>query len=162
MISVKIFSWATTCRGTPKQSSKTFSAGRKTPRYSLNRSADYDLGQYLLLGFCVSRYTEIVLKNLLRRSKKLPGTLTFAQQTMICDKIFSWGSAFRGTPKQSSKTDLASRKTPRNSKNRATDYDFRQNLPLGINVSRHTEILPKNVLVVTINPQVHSKPIYEL
>ena len=33
MISVKINSWSSTCRGPPKQTPKTYSAGRKTARY---------------------------------------------------------------------------------------------------------------------------------
>ena len=38
-------------------------------RYSQNRAINYDLRQNRLLGFNVSRYTETVLENVLRRSK---------------------------------------------------------------------------------------------
>ena len=153
MICDEIVSWASTCRGTLKQSSKTCSTGRKTPRYSQNRAINYDLRQNHLLGFNVSRYTETVLGNVLRRSKnpqvqskpryklwfatksspghkrvdgyrntpknvlrrsiKLPGTVTFVLQAMICDEIVSWASSCRSTLKRSSKTCSASRKTPR-------------------------------------------------
>ena len=65
MISVKIFSWASTCQGIPKQTPKTYSAGQKSPRYSQNRATDYDLGRNCLLGMNVSRHTETVPKNLL-------------------------------------------------------------------------------------------------
>ena len=68
----EIVSWASTYRDTLKQSSKTCSAGRKTPRYSQNRAKNYGLRQNRLLGISVSRYTETLLKNVLSRSKKLP------------------------------------------------------------------------------------------
>ena len=69
MICDKIVFWASTCWGTPKQSLKTYSAGRKTARYSQIRATVYDLGRNHLLGISVSRYTEIVLKNVLIKSK---------------------------------------------------------------------------------------------
>ena len=50
-----------------------------------------------LLGISVSRYTEVVLKNVLRRLKKLPDIRKFALQTMMCDKIFYWASVCRST-----------------------------------------------------------------
>ena len=63
-----IVSWASTWRGTLKQSSKTCSAGRKTPSYSQKRAINYALRRNRLLGFNVSRYTETVLENVIRRS----------------------------------------------------------------------------------------------
>ena len=64
-----IVSWTSACRGTPKHSSKTYSVGRKTPRYSQNRVINYDLPQNRLLGINVSKYTETVLENVLSVSK---------------------------------------------------------------------------------------------
>ena len=40
-------------------------------------------------------------KNMLSRSRKLPGTLKFALQAMTCDEIVSWASTCRGTLRQS-------------------------------------------------------------
>ena len=129
-------------RGTPKQSPKTYSGSRKTPRYSQNRATDYDLRQNILLGINVTRYTDIVPKNVLRQSKKNPGTVKTEQQTMIQDEIVSWASMCRRTLKQSSKKYSVGRKTPRHIQNRATIYDLRLYLLLSINLSRHTEIDP--------------------
>ena len=81
---------------------------------------------------------------------------------MISVKIFSWASTCWGTPKQSPKTYSATRKTPRYRQNRATNYDFRQNHFLGIDVSTQTEIVPKKVLRGSKNPQVRSKPSLKL
>ena len=63
-------------------------------------------GSYLL-GVSVSRCTEIILKNVLCRSKYPPGKLQFA------GVVISWAWACNRTPKQSSKTYSAGRKTPR-------------------------------------------------
>ena len=154
MVCDKIVSWASACRGTPKHSSKTCSAGQKS-------SLDHSNSLYRLwfrtksshLGISVSMCTKIVSKNVLsgsknpqvqskpsyklwfatksspvhkrieghrntpknvlRRSKKFPGTVKFTLQAMICDKIVSWASTCRGTLKPSSKTCSACRKTPR-------------------------------------------------
>ena len=95
-------------------------------------------------------------KNVLRKSKKLPGTVKFALQAMICDEIVSWASTCRGTLKQSSKTCSAGRKTPSYSQNRTINYDLRRNRLLGIKVSRYTEAVLENVLSVSKNPQAHS------
>ena len=95
-------------------------------------------------------------KNVLRRSKKLPGTVKFALQAMICDEIVSWASTWRGTLKQSSKTCSAGRKTPTYSQIRAINYDLRQNHLLGIKVSKYIETVLENVLSVSKNSQVHS------
>ena len=89
MICDEIVSWVSTCRDTLEQSSKTCSAGLKTPKYSQNRVTNYDFRQNRLLGISVSRYTETHLKNVLSRSKKLPGSLKFALQTTVCDQIVS-------------------------------------------------------------------------
>ena len=72
--------------------------------------------------------TEIVLKNVLRKSKNLPATLEFALQTIICDEIVSWGSTCRCVRKESPKTYSAGRKTPRYNQNRATNCDLQRNL----------------------------------
>ena len=77
---------------------------------------------------------------------------------MICDKIVSCTSTCRGTPKKSPKTCSEGGKTRRYSENQAKNYDFRQNLLLGINVSRYTETVPKNVPSGSKNLQVQPKP----
>ena len=69
MILYEIVSWASTCRGTPKQSPKMYSAGRKTPQVQSKPSNRLWFRTNCLLGNSVSWYTEIVLKNMLRRSK---------------------------------------------------------------------------------------------
>ena len=79
-------------------------------------------------------------------------------QAMICDEIVSWVSTCRGTLKESSIPCSAGRKTPRYSRNRATNYGLRQNRLLGISVSRYTETLLQNVLSRSKKPQVQSKP----
>ena len=68
MIQDEIVSWAPTCWGKPKRSPKTYSDGRKTPRYSQNWATDYDQGRNCLLGINMSRYTEIVPKKVLSGS----------------------------------------------------------------------------------------------
>ena len=70
---------------------------------------------------------------------------------MICDEIFSWATRW-GTPKYSPKTYSAGQKTLRFIQNRASNYDLRQTLVMGIIVSRHTEIVPKDVLTWPKNP----------
>ena len=69
MICGEIVSWASTCRGTLKQSSKTYSASHKTPRYSQNRAINYCLQQNRFLGISVTRYTKIFLENVLSPSE---------------------------------------------------------------------------------------------
>ena len=91
MVCDKIVFWSSTYLDTLKQSSKRGSAGRKIPRYSQNRATNYGLRQNRLRGMSVSRYTEILLKNVLRGSKKVPGSLKFALQTMVWDQIDSSG-----------------------------------------------------------------------
>ena len=106
----------------------------------------------------MSSFTKIILKNVLSRLKKLPLTLTFAPQTMIKYENVSWASTCRDTSKQSPKTYSEGRKTPRYSRNRATNYDLQKNLRLGISVSRYTEIILNNVLWRSRNAQVYWKP----
>ena len=69
MIQDEIVFWAWTCWGTPKLSPKTYSDGRKTPKYSQNWATDYDSGRNRLLGFNVLRHTKTMPKNVFRRSK---------------------------------------------------------------------------------------------
>ena len=91
-----------------------------------------------------------------------PGTLKTKLQNMICDKIDSWSSTCRSTPKPFPKTFSAWWETPRYSHNRAADFDLGRNLLLGINVSRQTETVAKDVLSGSENPQAQSKPSYKL
>ena len=94
----------------------------------------------------------------IQQVEKPPGIFITELQTTIQGAIVSWASAYRGTPKQSPKTYSAGWENPRYSQNRATYYELRQNIVLGINVWRHTEIVPKKVLSGSNNPQVGSKP----
>ena len=72
--------------------------------------------------------------------------------------IVTWASACRSTRKRPSTCSKASRYTQIS----VTNYDLRRNHLLGINVSMCTEIVSKNVLSGSQNPQVQSKPSYKL
>ena len=69
MICDKFFFCASTCRGTPKQSQKTYSAGRKTTRYVQIRATDYELERNPVLGINMLRHTETVPKTVFSRPK---------------------------------------------------------------------------------------------
>ena len=68
MICEEIVSWTLTCRGAPKWSSETCSARRKTHRYSVNHALNYEWRRNRLVGTNVSRFTEIVLENVISAS----------------------------------------------------------------------------------------------
>ena len=69
MVCDKIVFWASACRGAPKHSTKTCSGGQKSPKYSQNRAPNYGSQQNRLPGISVTKYTETVLENMLRRSE---------------------------------------------------------------------------------------------
>ena len=157
MICDKFFSWASTWRGTLKQSPKTFSARRKTPSYSQNRATNYELRQNLLLSISVLRYTEIVFKNGLSESKN-PQLQSKPRHRLWFPPKSAPGhqpvKAHRNSPQKSSER---AEKPPGTGQNRATHYDLRQNLLLGISVSRYTKIVLQNLLSGQ-KTHVHSKP----
>ena len=161
MMSDQILSGASTCRGTPKQSPKTYSAGRGTARYSKNRATDYDLGRNSLMGISVSRYSEIVPRNLPDRSKNPRYSQNRATNYDFRQNLPLGINMPRNTEK-SPKTYSAGRKTPRCIQNRATDYDIGRNLLLGINVPSRTETVPRIVISGSKNSQVQSKQSYKL
>ena len=91
------------CRGTQKRSTKKYSAGRKTPRYSHNRATDYDLERYRLLGINVLRHTERVPKNVINRSKN-PKVQSNPRNRLLFRRISSPGhkrvEAHRNSPQK--------------------------------------------------------------
>ena len=89
------------------------SESKKPPGTDKTTTTTYDLRQNLLVGINVSRYNRNRPQKRTQRVKKTPGTVKTELQTMICDEIVSWASMCRGTPKQSSKSCSACRKTPR-------------------------------------------------
>ena len=97
----------------------------------------------------MSRYTEIVLENVISRSKNHPGTLKYARKLLPGYERVTVHRTFL-------KNVLRRRKTPRYSQNRATNYDLRRNRLLGILVSKYNEIVHKNLLSGLKKPQVQS------
>ena len=69
---------------------------------------------------------------------------------------------YHDAPKWSSKTCLACQKIRTYRHNRAINYNLRRNRLRGFNVWRYTEIVLENLLGVSKNPHVQSKPSYKL
>ena len=114
--------------------------GRKPPSYSQIRAINCGFRRNRLQSISVSRYTEIVLKNVLRRSKNPLGTLKFAR------KLSPGHQRVVVHRNSHQKRDQQIGKPPRYSRICATDYGLRRNRLRGISVSRYTEIVLKNVL----------------
>ena len=159
MICDEIVSWASTCRGILKKSSKTCSAGRKTPRYSQNRATNYDMRQNRSLSIKGSMCIKIVPKNVLSGSKnphvhsKLSYKLWFATKSSPGhqrDEVH-WNS-----PRKLAQWV----ETQVKSKPRYKLWLATKSLA-GHHVSMCIKIIPKNVLSESKNPQVQSKPSYK-
>ena len=82
------------------------------------------------------------------------------QHLTVYDEIVSWALTYRGTPRHAivPKNVLSGLNNPLVQSKPSYKLDFRQNLLLGINESRHTEIVSNSVLTGSKNPQVQSKP----
>ena len=157
MIYDEIVSWASTFRGTPKQSSKTYSAGRKTPRCSQYRGTNYDLRQNCLLGMNVSRHTETVTKNVLSGSKNPQVQSKLSNRLWFGTKSAPWHQRFEAHRNSPQKRTQWVEKPPRTVKTETTDYDLGRTRLLCISVSRFNAAVPKNILSGSKNSQVQSK-----
>ena len=96
-----------------------------------------------------------------QRVETLPGTFKPSYKLWFATKS-SPGHQRVEAHRNSLQKLSGSKNLPRYIQNRATIYDLRLNLFLGIKVSRHSEIVPKNILSGAKTPQVHSKRDYKL
>ena len=98
IISVKIFSSASSCRGSPKQTQERSQRVEKPP-------GTFKTEPQLWFATKSSpghQYVEAHRNSPQKRTQrveKLPGIFKTELQTMICDKIVSWASACLGSPK---------------------------------------------------------------
>ena len=117
--------------------------------------AKYDLRRNRLLGINVSRYTEIVPKNVLSGSKN-PQVQSKPSYKLWLPSKSSPGHQRVEAHRNSPENVLGGSKDPQVHSKLSYKLWFAKKLLLGISVS--TEIVPKNVLIGSKNPQVQSKP----